>query len=285
MVPPVYMTKTRFAALIKFPRIFAHGPLWPNSILAMCIAQGKRVEKPVKVHELSVLLVQIRDHGSVRDEEVESFIRHGDLEDSQLHVLNVFDTPSFLPSIVDPYDVVLVGGASEASVLDPETYRFVPHIISLLQYCVTTNKPVFASCFGFQAAVLGLGGTIVRDGVDFEMGTIPLTLTAAANEDPLFSTAPDGMLAVSCHQEMATEVPNGCVVLAKTDRCLHAFRVAGKPFWAFQFHPELDRACFVQRLGIFQEKYTDSAEDYEGVAAQFKETPESNQLLRRFFEH
>ena len=81
------------------------------------------------------------------------------------------------------------------------------------------------------------------------------------------------------------EVPNGCVVLAKTDRCLHAFRVAGKPFWAFQFHPELDRACFVQRLGIFQEKYTDSAEDYEGVAAQFKETPESNQLLRRFFEH
>ena len=98
-----------------------------QTVYLQCVLhKGKRVEKPVKVHELSVLLVQIRDHGSVRDEEVESFIRHGDLEDSQLHVLNVFDTPSFLPSIVDPYDVVLVGGASEASVLDPETYRFVP---------------------------------------------------------------------------------------------------------------------------------------------------------------
>lgn len=243
------------------------------------------MENPPTVHDLSVLLVQIRDHGPVRDEEVDSFIRHGGLNASQIHVLNVFDTPEFIPEVVDNYDVVLVGGASEASVLAPKDYPFVSGIITLLRYCIEKEKPVFASCFGFQAAVLGLNGEIVRDGVDFEMGTIPLMLSDAAGNDPIFGTATDGMLAVSCHQEMAVEAPKGCVVLATSERCIHAFRVEDKPFWAFQFHPELDRACFVQRLGIFQDKYTDSAEAYEGVAAEFKETPESNQLLRRFFEY
>jgi len=243
------------------------------------------VENHRTAHNLSVLLVQIRDQGAVRDEEVESFLRHGGLIPTQLDVLNVFDTPEFAPEIVNSYDVVLVGGASEASVLAPDTYKFVPAIISLLRYCIAEDKPVFASCFGFQAAVLGLNGEIIRDGEDFEMGTIPLILSDAAKDDPVFTSAPNGMLAVSCHQEMAIKAPMGCVVLASTERCVHAFRVENKPFWAFQFHPELDRACFVQRLGIFQDKYTDSVEAYEGVAAQFKETPESNRLLHRFFEY
>ena len=132
--------------------------------------------------------------------------------------------------------------------------------------------------------MIGLGGKIERDGPDFEMGTIPLEVTPAASEDPIFEGVSNGFLAVSCHQELARQVPEGCTVLAKTERCLHAFRVNGKPFWAFQFHPELDRDCFVQRLGVFRDKYTDSDEAYEDVASQFMETPVSNDLLKRFLD-
>ena len=52
------------------------------------------------------------------------------------------------------YDALLVGGASEASVLEPENYPSVPHCINLLRHCIDVDFPVFASCFGFQLAVL-----------------------------------------------------------------------------------------------------------------------------------
>ena len=40
----------------------------------------------------------------------------------------------------------------------------------LFDVCLDRGQPVFASCFGFQAAVVGLGGTLIRDETDFEMG-------------------------------------------------------------------------------------------------------------------
>ena len=226
-----------------------HGVLATNSISPIENSQGKRLEHFPEIGRLSVLLVQIRDHGAVREEEVESFLRYGGLEAHQMDVLNVFDTPSFAPETVEKYDVVLVGGASEASVLEPAKYPFVPHIIALLQHCIDIEKPVFASCFGFQAAVLGLGGQIFRDEENFEMGTIPLTLSSEAATDPLFSGVHDSFLAVSCHKESTFETPANCVTLATSPICLHAFRVRAKPFWAFQFHPELDRDCLCSGWG------------------------------------
>ena len=261
------------------------GVLATNSISPIVNPQGIPLEHLPEIARLSVLLVQIRDHGAMRDEEVESFLRYGGLEAHQLEILNVFDTPEFEPTVADRFDVVLVGGASEASVLEPDTYPFVPHIIALLRRCIETNRPVFASCFGFQAAVLGLGGRIVREETDFEMGTIPMSLSPEAKDDPLFSGVSDGFLAVSCHKESTFETPGNCIALARSPRCLHAFRVREKPFWAFQFHPELDRDCFVQRLGVFRAKYTDSDAAYEDVASQFKETPESNALLATFIRY
>ena len=46
--------------------------------------------------QLKVLLLQIRDDHKVRAEELESFARYSQLNVSQIDVLNVFDTPSFI---------------------------------------------------------------------------------------------------------------------------------------------------------------------------------------------
>ena len=231
-----------------------------------------------------LLLIQIRTPGPVREEERASFARHAGLDPEDIDVLNVFDTPRFPPAVADGYDALLVGGASEASVLAPQTYPFVPHIIDLLRAVIDARTPTFASCFGYQAAVVGLGGTILRDEGDFEMGTLPLTLTPAAAHDPLFRDAPDGLLAVTCHQERAERAPPGTISLAYTAACHHSFRVDGAPFWAFQFHPELDRTRFVERLGNFRDKYTETDDHFERTAARFLETPESNALVRKFIE-
>lgn len=202
--------------------------------------------------QLKLLLVQIRDKAQVREEEFNSFVRFADIQPHQLDVMNVFDTPRFPPDIGAHYDAVIVGGASEASVLEPEIYPFVPDCVQLLAWCRDTGKPVFASCFGFQLAVLALGGEIVRDEQDFEIGTLPINLTSEAKHDPLFRDVPDPFYAVSVHRERAPQLPEACELLAYTAKCPHAFKVKNLPFWAFQFHPEVDRDILIERLSVFR---------------------------------
>lgn len=231
-----------------------------------------------------VLLLQIRDEPRVRTEELDSFVKYSGLDAQQIDVLNVFDRPSFDHRVLRRYDSLFVGGASEASVMEPQTYPFVDSCIDLLAHCVAQNFPVFASCFGYQLAVVALGGELVRDKTGFEMGTPPISLTQAAKSDPLFRDTPDGFNAVSVHKERSPSVPAGTELLAFTSACPHAFRVNEKPFWAFQFHPEVDRQTLVERLTIFREQYTEDASHLDAVLHSVVETPHSNGLVRKFVE-
>ncbi|MFW1677283.1 type 1 glutamine amidotransferase [Pontibacter sp. JAM-7] len=233
---------------------------------------------------LRVLLLQIRDGQQVRREELESFAHYSGLSLRQIDVLNVFDQPDVPLNAADGYDALWVGGASEANVLEPQAYPFVTSCISLLNVCLERNLPVFASCFGFQLAVLALGGVIRHKEVDFEMGTLPISLSLAAAEDPLFSHLNDPFYAVSVHKQFADQVPDCCQVLAYTRQCVHAFRVWQKPFWAFQFHPEVDRRVLVERLTYYQQKYTAGEGHLQSVLDAAVETPQSNGLLSRFVD-
>jgi GMP synthase (glutamine-hydrolysing) len=237
---------------------------------------------PNDIQNLKVLLLQIRNQPKVRAEELASFAVYSGLQSEQITVLNVFDTPDFDVSVTDGFDALFVGGASEASVLEPEKYPFVQPSIRLLQHCVEISLPVFASCFGFQLAVLALGGKIIRDQENFEIGTPALSLAEAANNDPLFRDTPDNFQAISVHKERTTNVPENCDLLAYTEACVHSFRVTDKPFWAFQFHPELDRPTLIERLTIYKAQYTDGDGHLDQVLASAADTPESNALVRKF---
>ena len=229
-----------------------------------------------------LLLLQIRRDPRVRQEELDSFIRYCEVAPEQIDVLNVFDTPQFGPEALDGYDGLLVGGASEASVLEPETYPAVPFCVDLLRHCIDVDFPVFASCFGFQLAVLALGGTIIRDERDYEMGSLPIQLLPAARDDLLFHDVPDGFHAIAVHRERSVECPPGAIGLARTAPCCHAFRVEGKRFWACQFHPEVDLATLISRLTIYKHAYTDGDDHLQAILDSAEETPESNALMAKF---
>lgn len=235
--------------------------------------------------DLKILLLQIREDQSVKQEELESFARYACLEIEQFKTFNVFDQPNFGKEILDGVDALIVGGASEASVLEPEKYPFVESIQKLLNETIKTSLPVFASCFGFQAAVLALGGEILRDRSNFEMGTYPIKLTDTSKLDPIYKKIPNLFQAVSVHQEKAVQLPSNCDLLAFTDECCHSFRVKDKPFWAFQFHPELDKECLIERLGIYQKKYTEDANHFQDIIDSLKDTPHSNSLVKHFIDY
>lgn len=116
------------------------------------------------------------------------------------------------------------------------------------------------------------------------MGTLPIQLTPAARKDIIFHDNTDGFLAVSVHRERAVQLPENCILLANTENCPHAFRIAGKPFWATQFHPEVDRQVLVDRLKIYMDRYTDGEEHFMRLTRTFADTPESNRLVRKFIE-
>jgi len=232
---------------------------------------------------LRVLLLQIRDNPRVCTEEHQSFAAYSGLDPSQIRILNVFEQPEFDPGVVDDYHALFIGGASDSVLSNPDrAYR--PACEALIRYCLRRAVPVFASCFGFQLAVQVLDGEILRDGEDFEMGTLPISLTAAAAHDPLFQDISDGFLAVAVHKDLAPGAPPGCEMLAYTERCCHAFRVRGRPFWAFQFHPEVDRATLVERLTAYKTQYTRDDRHLAWILDATHETPESNGLVRRFVE-
>jgi GMP synthase (glutamine-hydrolysing) len=109
-------------------------------------------------------------------------------------------------------------------------------------------------------------------------------LTEAAQGDPILHDTPDGFLAVSVHRERAAAAPEGCTTLAYTEACCHVFRVEDRPFWAFQFHPEVDRATLVERLTVFKDQYTDGDEHLRQVLDGARETPEANRLVTKFVD-
>lgn len=247
----------------------------------MSLAQNKAYGD-TQTMDFKALLIQIRQNPRVLIEERQSFADSSGLHLEQIHTFNVFDHQSFDFHLLDTYNCLFIGGASEASVLKPHQFPFVSSLEKLVLKCIEESYPVFASCFGFQVAVQAMGGIIERDEKNFEMGTYPMQMTPAAKGDPLFYNLKKDFIAVSVHQEKCTKMPDNCELLAFTDACPHAFRVTNKPFWGFQFHPELSKPILTSRLREYQELYTDDSAHYQKVIDSLQDTPEAPKLAKNF---
>lgn len=235
--------------------------------------------------QLKILLMQIRDDQITRTEELAEFVRYSRLQPEQFTVLDVFATPEFAPSCLDGYDALFVGGSSDASVTQPDRYPFVESAKRLLVFCLQAEIPVFASCFGFQAAVEALGGKVIVDKDKMEMGTYPLWLTEAAVTDPLFHDIPNGFWAVSGHKERAITMPEGAILLAFSDLCpYHAFKMVGKPFYGFQFHPEVNPPDLAARIKRYQDRYLSNESLLDNILSNLQDTAIANQLIEKFVD-
>jgi GMP synthase (glutamine-hydrolysing) len=238
-----------------------------------------------KRENLKILLPQMRNDDSTRQEEFDEFVRYSRLEPEQFKVIDTFVTPEFEPSIVDGFDALFLGGSSDVSMIQPDLYPFIEPIKRLLVYCLEQTIPVFASCLGFQAAVEALGGKVIVDKANLEMGTYPMRLTDAARNDLLFHDIPDGFWAVSGHKERAKVMPEDAVLLAFSERCpYHAFKIPGKPFYGFQFHPEVDVHDLAARIRRYYDRYLDDEGQLDEILNSLQETEISNELIGKFVD-
>lgn len=229
------------------------------------------------------LLIQARNPGDpAREDEHRCFAARLSLPESAITPVDLL-RQRLHRGLLEGADAVLVGGAGQYSVLDdlPEVRAFIDFLADISQ----DGPPVFASCFGFQALVLGLGGEVIEDAEHAEVGSYPLQPTEAARADAVFGHLPAPFIAQLGHKDRAARLPEGVEHLASSERApFQALRVTGRPVYATQFHPELtwedNRNRFLRYMAEYGSLF--GAEAAQRQLDSHRPGPEANDLLPRF---
>jgi GMP synthase (glutamine-hydrolysing) len=234
--------------------------------------------------KLRYLLIQIRaPDDPMRQQEVDCFARSIECDPA---AITTFDLLAGVPDQqqLSQIDALLVGGSGDYSAAGESPW--LERTMAGLRRIVEFGKPTFASCWGFQAFARAAGGRCIHDPAHAELGTIELRLSDQGRNDPLFGTLPTPFFAQAGHEDHVVELPPGAVLLASSPTVTNqAFKFADAPIYCTQFHPELDRSALLERL----ETYPQYVEKIAGTtladfAEQCRDTPETQQLLKRFAE-
>jgi GMP synthase (glutamine-hydrolysing) len=233
---------------------------------------------------VTVLLLQARnDDDAMREHEHACFVERTGLPPGSITCHNLCAGPPTLAR-VRAHATLMVGGSGDYYVSKGNLPDF-ERLLDLLREVVAVGHPTFASCFGYQLMVRALGGEIVHDPARTEVGSYTLRLTDAGRADELFRVLPASFCAQMGHKDRATAHPPGIPNLASSVLSpLQALRIPGKPIWASQFHPELDRATNEDRFRHYLKGYAPhlSKADRDEALASFRESPEASSLLTRF---
>jgi len=235
--------------------------------------------------DLRFLLMQARrPDDRVRGEEQVAFASRLKVDIEQVEGFDIF-TDEFDVGRSTSYDAILVGGAGEYGVLDghPRVDAMVDHLVGLTEI----GHPIFASCFGFQALVKGLGGAVITDEDRAEVGTYVLSADGDVQRDPVFSVLPEQFNAQLGHKDRASILPSGVRNFASSELCpFQAIHVEGTPVYATQFHPELTWSDNRTRFERYMPQYGRlfGAEEAQRKLDSHKPSPEANQLLSRFVD-
>jgi GMP synthase (glutamine-hydrolysing) len=233
-----------------------------------------------------LLLAQARHADDpMREHEIQCFADQCGLE---RNTIKPFDLLECAPTLndVDSFDAFLVGGSGDFYV----SQKNLPHhreFEEFLRRLVSARKPTFASCFGYQCLVDALGGTIVHDPNNTEVGTFEVTRTLESDKDPLFSGLPRQFMAQLGHKDRATQNPPGIPNLAGSQRSpFQALRIPNAPIWATQFHPELNQATNQERFVRYLDGYSQHMplDQRDLISQSFHPSPEASGLLNDFIK-
>lgn len=238
------------------------------------------VPLPVQ-RSLRVLLLQVRDQVAAEVHEQGCFVDRLGLQRERLECVNVVTSPVPSAAKAAQADLVILGGAGAHSAY--VDYPFTEPLAGLIQELVGLGRPFFGSCFGHQFLGRALGGTVVHDPANEEIGTFDVEVTAAGADDPLFAGLPARFPVHLGHHDRVDRLPDGVVTLASTAKCRHqVIRVAGKPVYGTQFHCEMTEQHMRERVLMYAGDYLPGDDPGGELARRLRPTPVADQLLGRF---
>ncbi len=107
----------------------------------------------------------------------------------------------------------------------------------LIGELIACGTPVLGICLGSQL-VAEAAGAVVRRAEVPEIGWYDVTLTAEGEADELLGVLPRRFESFQFHY-CEWLLPPGGTALARSALALQAFRLAERPVWGLQFHPEV----------------------------------------------
>ena len=126
------------------------------------------------------------------------------------------------PPQLDGFDAAIVFGA-EAQVDQEDAHPWLRRRSRLVAELVERGTPVLGVCFGSQL-LAELAGAEVRRAAEPEIGWHEVELTARGPADPLLGFLPERFESLHWHH-YEWLLPPGAVALARSARCLQAFRL------------------------------------------------------------
>lgn len=146
-----------------------------------------------------------------------------------------------LPESLDGYAALIVLGGAPLPYED-DRFPWLPATRALTRQAIDGQIPMLGICLGGQLLAYVGGGTVEHRKLQPEHGITPITLDAAAADDPLFSVLPESFPMTENHVDHITSLPAEAVLLAHSDRSpVQGFRL-GDRAWGLQFHPEVSAA-------------------------------------------
>jgi GMP synthase-like glutamine amidotransferase len=156
--------------------------------------------------------------------------------------------------------LVVMGGPMGA--YDEDEHPWLVDEKRLLREAVEADVPVWGVCLGAQLLASALGARVYR-GDRPEVGLLPVHLTSAAAEDPVFRHAPSSFPTLQWHGD-SFDLPDGATLLASSPAYPHqAFRVGRS--YGLQFHIEVSLELATEWAGV--PAYAQSLESTLGPGA------------------
>ncbi|MEM1177564.1 MAG: type 1 glutamine amidotransferase [Acidobacteriota bacterium] len=129
--------------------------------------------------------------------------------------------------------VVLSGSGLSAAEDNPRDGE----LMAAVRVFAERDLPILGICYGHQMVVRALGGQCRKAAIP-EFGW----KRVETRPDPIF----DGLaepVTLHSHYDEVHDLPADFEVIASTEECeVQAFRIANRPIWGVQFHPEMDHA-------------------------------------------
>jgi GMP synthase-like glutamine amidotransferase len=153
------------------------------------------------------------------------------------------------PSSVRACDAWLVSGSASSAY---EPLAWIPPVEDFLRAIVEAEAPLVAVCFGHQLLAQAMGGRVARSEAGWGVGAHDYELVGDAPAWMTDVPATGRVRLIASHQDQVVELPDGAVVIARTDHCPVAAYTLGPRALAIQPHPEFTPA--VSR-GLVERRY------------------------------
>jgi GMP synthase-like glutamine amidotransferase len=201
------------------------------------------------------------------------------------------DEGESIPGDLSDYDAMLCMGGPMDTWMEAEYPWLIEEKKRIHEWVVEMGKPFLGFCLGCQLLGEVLGGEVAKS-ESAEIGVLDIDMTAAAQQDELFSEYPDTIKAVQWHsyEVKGLESSPDVTVLGSSDSTRYQIFKYREHAYAVQFHVEV-RSDTVMQWGCVPE-YKSALENSLGANAlqSFDQSarehmPEMNRLAALLYEN